>query len=71
MGNKPLSYRDAATLLGAQSPALAAVSKLAGAGLTVASAGGADAALSLFNLKDESNAWARTRYGACAPNQKA
>jgi hypothetical protein len=50
---KPLSYRDAAKLLGARNRLLDAMSKLAAAGLTVASAGGSDAALSLFDLKGE------------------
>jgi NACHT N-terminal Helical domain 7 len=53
VGNKPLSYQNAAKLLGAQSTVLAAVNKLAGTGLTIASAGIADAALSLFDLKSE------------------
>jgi len=51
--SRPLTYRDAAKLLGAKSAVLDAMSKLAGAGLTAASAGGSDLALSLFDLKGE------------------
>ncbi|KAA9381903.1 hypothetical protein F5972_03555 [Microbispora cellulosiformans] len=53
MGNKPLSYTDAVKLLGGSSRVITALSRLAGGTLTVASAGGSDVALSLFDLKGE------------------
>ncbi|WP_432929598.1 hypothetical protein ACQPZZ_05650 [Microbispora sp. CA-135349] len=53
MGNKPLSYNDAVKLLGGSNAVITALSRLAGGALTVASAGGSDVALSLFDLKGE------------------
>lgn len=53
MGRKPLSYVDAVKLLGGESRVVAALSKLAGTGLSVVSFGGSTAALSLFELKGE------------------
>ncbi|MBO4271429.1 NACHT domain-containing protein [Microbispora triticiradicis] len=53
MGNKPLSYTDAVKLLGGSSRVITALSRLAGGTLTVASAGGSEVALSLFDLKGE------------------
>jgi hypothetical protein len=50
---RALGYEDAVKLLGDESRVVAALGKLAGAGLTLASAGGIDAALGLFELKDE------------------
>jgi hypothetical protein len=52
MRRKPLSYADAVVLLGGKSKLVTALSKVAGAGLTVASVG-SDTALSLFDLKGE------------------
>ena len=55
MGKKLLSYSDAVKLLGGESRVVAALSKLTGAGLTLLSAGGVDAALHFFELKNEVN----------------
>jgi len=52
MGRKPLRFQDAVTLLGGKSRAVAMLSELAGATLSVASAG-SSAVLNLFSLKDE------------------
>ncbi len=52
MARKPLSYLDAVKLLGGDSRTVAGLSRVAGVGLAVASAG-SSAALSLFGLKDE------------------
>jgi hypothetical protein len=49
---KPLSYQDAVVLLGGDSKIFAALSKVAGGALSVASLGSAEA-LSLIGLKDE------------------
>jgi hypothetical protein len=53
MRRKLLSYADAAKLLGGESAAITALGKLAGTSLTVASAGGIDLALHLFDVKEE------------------
>lgn len=53
MGKKTLSYGDAVKLLGGQSRVVSVLSRFAGAGLTVLSAGGVDVVLSLFDLKNE------------------
>lgn len=53
MGRKALSYGDAVKLLGGKSQVVSVLSRFAGAGLTVLSAGGVSVALSLFELKDE------------------
>jgi hypothetical protein len=53
MRRKLLSYADAAKLLGGESAVITALGKLAGTSLTVASAGGVDLALHLFEVKEE------------------
>jgi hypothetical protein len=53
MGKKTLGYDDAVKLLGSESKVVAALSKLAGAGLVALSASGVPAALGLFDLKNE------------------
>ena len=50
---KRLSYADAVALLGGASPAVAALDRLLGGALTLASAAGAGGALSLFDAKAE------------------
>ncbi|MEV4894937.1 hypothetical protein AB0K48_36705 [Nonomuraea sp. NPDC055795] len=53
MRRRTLSYEDAVRILGKESAVVRALGQLAGSGLTVASAGGSEVALSLFDLKGE------------------
>ncbi|MEU8249701.1 AAA family ATPase [Nonomuraea sp. NPDC048916] len=53
MRRRTLGYEDAVRILGGESAVLRAFGWLSGAGLTVASAGGSELALSLFDLKGE------------------
>ncbi|MFI6537026.1 NACHT domain-containing protein [Nonomuraea sp. NPDC050547] len=53
MRRRTLSYEDAVRVLGKESAVVRALGQLAGSGLTVASAGGSEVALSLFDLKGE------------------
>jgi hypothetical protein len=51
--SRGLRYSDAVTLLGGSGPLLRAADKAAGAALTLATAGGSDLALSLFDARSE------------------
>ncbi|MEV5501375.1 AAA family ATPase [Nonomuraea fuscirosea] len=53
MRRRTLGYEDAVRILGKESAVVQALGRLGGAGLTVASAGGSEVALSLFDLKGE------------------
>lgn len=51
--SRGLRYSDAVTLLGGSGPLLRAADRVAGAALTLATAGGSDLALSLFDARSE------------------
>ncbi|MGW0811075.1 NACHT domain-containing protein [Nonomuraea sp. NPDC002799] len=53
MRRRTLGYEDAVRILGKESAVVRAFGRLAASGLTVASAGGSEVALSLFDLKGE------------------
>ncbi|QFY13419.1 hypothetical protein GBF35_48785 [Nonomuraea phyllanthi] len=53
MRRRTLGYEDAVRILGKESSVVRALGRLAGSGLTVATAGGSDVALGLFDLKGE------------------
>lgn len=59
-----LRYADAVKILGGSGPVVAAVDNLLGAALSVATAGGSDAALSLFDAKAEAVRLGRLATGA-------
>src|SRR5689334_10146412 len=67
MPTKGLSYKDAARILGGDGSAvLASLDKLAGGMLLIATAGGSEIALSLFDAKSEFINLSETLWGSLA-----